>query len=106
MYSKRQRCYLSTLANCTNARERRVLLQTVPDDIVKVLTEIVKNLFTGSIPLSKRNYNRLKRYNTVLEDVNANRAKKHRRALLLQKGGGFLPLLIPLVTGIVGRLLL
>jgi hypothetical protein len=105
MYTKRQRCYLSTIANCHNTSERRVLLKNIPKDIVLTLTEIVKNLFVGNIPIKKTDYANLKRYSRSLEHINTNRVRKYQRPLLLQQGGAFLPILLPLVAGIIGNLL-
>ena len=105
MYSKRQRCYLATICNCASTAERKKLIKILPPDVVRILTEIIKNLFAGNIVLSSKNHKRLGRFSSVLENINHNKTVKHRHNLLLQRGGGFIPILLPLISGIIGGLL-
>jgi hypothetical protein len=104
MFTKRQALILRLLHK-TKPRERSALLAGVEDDIIKVLTEMVHNTLRGNVPLTRAQWQRLHKYKQMLRTLsNRSVSLREKRSLLVkpQRGGGFLPILLPLVASAVG----
>lgn len=83
--------------------ERRVVLSILAKDknFIKALEEIAVNTVEGNIKLAKHEKVRLRKHKELLVLL----SEKKGKALLSQSGGGFLPILIPLVIDLVASLI-
>lgn len=68
---------------------------------IKAMKEIAKNTVEGNIPLSAKDKQRLKKQKKVLIAL----AGKGGKRTLRQTGAGFLPILIPIVSSILGSII-
>ena len=68
---------------------------------VKAIKEIASNTVNKNIPLSVSDKIRLKKYKQVIVDLSERGGKQ----CLIQSGGGFLPLLVPIVTTVLSSML-
>lgn len=83
----------------------KLILENSDDQLILALCEICSNLCRGNIPCHPKQYNKLKKYRLYMHKLA--RAKKNQknlkqeRAVLYQKGGAFLPLLLaPVLSGL------
>ena len=86
---------LKSLKNCKNIKQRRVLINKCKNCLVNAISEISKNCLKGNIKLSKCKINKLKKYKNVLRLISKRLPLCKRKKLIIQKGGGFLSILIP-----------
>ena len=103
MFTKRQAAILHTLQQ-TRPRERNSIIGTVDSDIIRLLSEMCFNLLRGNVRLNATQVKRLKRHKRTIRTL-ANRTlsiKEKRRKLQL---GGFLPLVLPVISAALGGLL-
>lgn len=68
---------------------------------VKAIKEIAANTVNKNIPLTAKDKVSLRRHKQVILDL----ASKGGKKTLVQSGGGFLPLLIPIVSTVLGSML-
>ena len=62
------------------------------------------NLVKGNVPsLSQEKVNKLARHETSLINLTKKVPIKEKRKVLVQKGGGFLPFLLPLVAPLIAK---
>lgn len=83
--------------------DRKVVLSILAKEpnFIKALEEIAVNTVEGNIKLAKSQKTSLKKHKELLVQLSEKRGKK----LLSQSGGGFLPILIPLVADLIGSLI-
>ena len=92
---------LKQLSRC-NKRERRKLLVQGGKGLQVCLRECALNVLRGNVPLSKRQFQKLKRYKNDLRHLSKKSTRKTKRIQIEQRGG-FLPsLLIPILGSLVG----
>ena len=101
--------YLSLLSKAKKKSRRDKLIDAADNSEINAVSECIKNLLEGNVPLTSDHLRQMKRYKQLLRSL-AKRCYpvKHKRSLLKQKGG-FLGALIPLalnaVTGLLPGLL-
>ena len=97
--------YLQILMKC-KPKIRKVILEHGPTDLLLSICESCYNVLKGTIPLSKRQKQRLSRHKKHLTDL-ANRkvSRLRKRRLLTQKGGNLLAALLPPVLEVLSSLL-
>ncbi len=103
MFTKRQALVLRLLHK-TKPRERSAILAGVEDDIIKMLTEMTHNTLHGNVPLTRAQWQRLRKYKQMMRTLSSRSVPLHQKRSLLVKHqrGGFLPILLPLVASAVG----
>jgi hypothetical protein len=86
---------LTILAKANDA-QRRKILKNSKKCLIKAISEIVLNCLLGNIPMNECRRNKLKIYKNLLKKL-ANRTTSldFKRKLILQKGSGFLSILLP-----------
>ena len=96
--------YLTLLSTSKNKTRRHHLLDAASSSEIRSVTECIKNLVEGNIPLGKKELQHLQRYKRVLRTLAQKCvATKEKRTILKQKGG-FLSLLLPLAIKAVAGL--
>ena len=81
---------------------RKALLQhySKSDEFCSACREISKNIVRRKLLISGTKAAKLRRYKKIIAELaQANNSKKHKRRLVNQSGG-WLPLVIPLISGI------
>ncbi|KAF5276366.1 hypothetical protein FQA39_LY18593 [Lamprigera yunnana] len=88
-------------------KERLALLKCLDEKQIHCICECVYNTLKGEVPLSIEQKHRLSRHKTILRRlVKPGEVIKKKKQILLQHGGGFLPLLLtPLLSAILEKYL-
>lgn len=80
--------------------QRRALLRTADDSLVRDICECALNTLEGNVPLSKAQKSRLARHKHSLRRLADNRGTwKSKKRILVQRGDGFLGLLLAPILG-------
>jgi hypothetical protein len=82
------------------------MIRSADVGVVKAVCEIADNTLKGNVRLSSQQKSRLARYKKVLRKL-ARRGEnwKIKKRVLIQKGGALIPLLLPLLGGVLSSLL-
>lgn len=95
--------HLKLLGKCKN---KRALLRKCPNSIIKSVSECALNLLKGNIPLTKRQKNCLAQHKRTLRKLGDKKVPLFKkRRILVQKGEGFLSVLIPAAVSILSTLI-
>jgi hypothetical protein len=79
-----------------NATQRRKILKNSKKCLIKAISEIVLNCLLGNISMNECRRNKLKKYKTLLNKLaNRTTSLNFKRKLILQRGSGFLSILLP-----------
>ena len=89
---------LRVLSHC-KPKIRNTILKNCEDDLIHIICDCVYNVVKGNVPQEK--VNKLARHKTSLIKLTKKVPIKEKRKILLQKGGGFLPFLLPLVDPLI-----
>jgi hypothetical protein len=83
--------------------KRKKLLQGADTNFIKILIECCYNTLHGNVKLSKQKVKKLKKYKEVIRKISkATKNTKNKKQFLVQKGGAFLPLILPsIISGLV-----
>lgn len=77
---------------------RNLIINNADDKLVLAIAEICLNFCKGNVKCDRACYKRLKKYKSKIHKVariqRSNTSLKRRRAILTQKGGAFLPILL------------
>lgn len=108
MSSRMQRnLALMELLYKSKPRMRKVIIAKAGPDFINALCEITLNVLRGNIPLTKHQYNKLKKKKSVIRLVADKKVKLlKKRKTITQHGGFLLPLLgaaIPFVASLFNR---
>jgi hypothetical protein len=89
--------------NCTN---RKSYLKHCDREFIDSICECTKNLLAGNVPVTSKQYKKLKPYKKVLRKLsNKKLTNEHRRQLLVKQKGGFLPALLAPLVGLASSLI-
>ena len=88
---------LRVLAHC-QPKIRNAILKNCEKDLIHIICDCVYNMVKGNIPgLTQEKGNILACHKTSLIKLTKKLPTKEKRKILVQKGGGFLPFLLPLL---------
>ena len=83
---------------------RNAILRNCENDLIHIICDCVYNMVKGNIPgLTQGKVNKLARHKTNLIKLTQKLPIKEKRKVLVQKGGDFLPFLLPLVTPLIAE---
>ena len=89
---------LKVLSHC-KPKIRNTILKNFENDLIHIMCDCVYNVVKGNVPgLTQEKANKLARHKTSLIKLSKTVPIKEKRKILIQKGGGFLPFLLPLVA--------
>lgn len=87
------------------AKNKAALLRKCPNSLIKCVCECALNLLKGNVPITPRQKNRLTPYKRTLRRLGNKKIPLFKkRRLLVQKGDGFLSVLIPAAVSILSTL--
>ena len=92
---------LNALVRVKDTATRRKLLKSFSDCVISAISEISLNCLNGKIPLSKREFQNLTKYRSVLRQLSNKSIKTQRKRSILNQKGGFLQFLIPPALGLI-----
>lgn len=84
---------------------RKEILKNADTSLIKTIIECVHNVLVGNVPLENKNKKKLLRYKNILRSlVKSKSGIKHKKKIIVQSGGAFLPaLLVPIVTAAISH---
>ena len=95
---------LKVLSHC-KPKIRNAILKNCENDLIHIICDCVYNVVKGNVParLTQEKVNELARHKTSLIKLSKKVPIKEKRKILIQKGGGFLPFLLPLVAPLIAQ---
>lgn len=85
------------------------ILVNADDEFVQTICEICLNLCKGNVKCDKKSYKKLIKYKSCIHKLSkVNKSQKNlkkERKVLAQKGGAFLPILLPSVISALAQFL-
>ena len=94
---------LKVLSHC-KPKIKNAILKNCENDLIHIICDCVYNVVKGNVPgLTQEKVNKLARHKTSLIKLSKKVPIKEKRKILIQKGGGFLPLLLPLVAPLIAQ---
>ena len=83
---------------------RNDILKNCENDLIHIICDCVYNMEKGNVPgLTQEKVNKLARHKTSLIKLSKKVTIKEKRKILIQKGVGFLPFLLPLVAPLIAQ---
>jgi len=92
---------LNALVKVEDTKTKRKLIKSFNDCVINAISEISLNCLNGKIPLSKREFQNLSKYRSVLRLLSNKSIKIQRKRSILNQKGGFLQFLIPPALGLI-----
>ena len=88
---------LRVISHC-NPKIRNAILKNCENNLIHIICDCVYNVMKGNVSgLAQEKVNKLARHKTSLIKLTKKVPIKEKRKILVQKDGGFLPLLLPLL---------
>jgi hypothetical protein len=89
------------LASESKQKYKKAILKSADKKLVDDLCEIIYNILIGNLSLNETEFKLLNNYKNNLRKLINKSSLKAKKKILVQKGSGFLPLIIPAaITGI------
>ena len=103
--SERLKRNLSVLTDLyrTTARQRKAILQSASEDLILTFCEIALNILRGNIPLTTKQFQKLKRQKAKIKLFANKKYSLKRKRKAIQTGGFLFPLLsvaLPVLTSL------
>ena len=95
---------LRQLCRC-NTKVRKQILKQGGKPLQLCLRECALNVIKGNVPLSKTNFNRLKKHKKQLRELSKKATSQKRRLQIEQRGGFLASLLLPIVGSLAGAVI-
>ena len=94
---------LRVLSHC-KPKIKNAILKNCENDLIHIICDCVYNMVKGNVPgLTQEKVNKLAHHKTSLIKLTEKVPIKEKRKILVQKGGGFLPFLLPLVAPLIAK---
>ena len=94
---------LKVLSHC-KPKIRNAILKNCENDLIHIICDCVYNVVKGNVPgFTQEKVNKLARHKTSLIKLSKKVPIKEKRKILIQKGGGFPPFLLPLVAPLIAQ---
>ena len=79
-------------------------MRSASRDFIVCLVECISSILKKKVPLNSKQRNKLAKYAKVLRQISKVRSEEKARDLLVQKGGAFLPLVLPPLLAVAASL--
>ena len=96
---------LRVLGHCQpKIRNAHAILKNCENHLIHIICDCVYNVVKGNVPgLTQEKVNKLARHKSSLIKLTKKLPIKEKRKILVQKGSGFLPFLLPLVAPLIAE---
>ena len=97
---------LKKICNCTKKTNTKNLLNSSKDNsLIRVLNDCILNTLNGNVKVSEKEKARLKKYKGILRKILKEKKLTSKKKFLIQKGQGFLPLILPGAISLITSLI-
>ena len=94
---------LRVLGHC-QPKIRNAILKNCENDLIHIICDCVYNVIKENVPgLTQEKINKLACHKSSLIKLTKKLPIKEKRKILVQKGGGFLPFLLPLIAPLTAK---
>lgn len=86
---------------------RKKILKAANYELTRAIVECVCNVIVGNIGVTQKRYNKLRKHKNILRMIHSktNNEWLHKKRLIVQSGGSFLPLLLtPVITYLFSKI--
>jgi hypothetical protein len=98
--------YLTDYCKIKNKKKKADFIRVLGDRLLEAVTEIAINTLAENVPLSSSQKRKLFTYRQDIRKLASPKAAKCcKKKILVQRGGSFLPILLPIITSIVSSLI-
>lgn len=104
-YNQREQALYYTLSKSRGKQLNRII-DNIGYDVTKIICDTCGGILNGDISIKSDTKAKLGEYKQILRKLGDNSIDlKRRRNILNQKGSGFLPILLPIITSLLGSIL-
>lgn len=96
--------YLFKTLSVADKKRRQAILNTLTKDETLALIEIVFNILKGHLRIPAKTKTKLDRHRNILRKLITPLSWKSKKRIIIQKGSGILPLILPAVAGLFSSL--
>ena len=99
--------YLEIISKIRNTRTRNAVLKDFAYNmqLFDALKEIAVNTINRNVPLTNAQKRKLRRHKKTIIALSKPLKSKNKKKKLIEQSGGFLPILVPIVATLLGKLL-
>lgn len=86
---------------------RKKILKAAGYKLVKAIVESVCNVLVGNVKLAPQRVKKLRKHKSTLRKIHSKKSKKwtHKKSIIVQSGGSFLPLLLtPVISYLLDKI--
>lgn len=84
--------------------QRKEILIRAEFELIKAIVECIENVLQGRVDIKKSDIDKLKKFKNVLRRVSTSGEKwKHKKKIILQQGGSFLPAILQPIVSVLSR---
>lgn len=84
---------------------RRIIVKNAPDEVIRAIRDICYNILASNHQVCPRKLKQLKKYKAIIRKISRPQSKvASTRRVLVQHGGGLLPILIGTVLSLLANL--
>lgn len=80
----------------------KAVIHDANDEVIKCICECIQNVLNGVVKIPQATKRKLKRHKRKIRQINNKRIGIRRKRKLLEQSGGFLPMLLAPVVGLLG----
>jgi hypothetical protein len=95
----------SFLDNSKSRLRKAILKPGIENELINLLSELCLNLMEGNVQLSEGLRQQTKQHRYLVCTLACQKKGKSKGKRLIQAGGSFFPLLLPVITGLVKTIL-
>lgn len=101
---------LLKIINAVPKKVRESILKQADDNFIKAICEICINFCNGNVKVNAKSFKKLKKYKDVIHKLasvkKAHKNLRKEKKVLIQKGGAFLPILLPSIISALTSIIL
>jgi adenylate kinase len=96
--------YLNVVAS-PNSHMRNAIIKSADKELICTICECIQNVINGNVKIDEKLKKRLFQQKDHLRKLQKKSSIKNKKKILIQKGGSFLPMLIPIILSLVSNFL-
>jgi hypothetical protein len=104
-YALKHKEYLTLLTKIKNKKRRNKLIDLADGGEIQAIGECILNILQGTIPLSKRQLNQLKKNRNQMRALAKRSYSIKKKKAILKQRGGFLSAILPFAVSALSSLL-